>query len=287
MRKLNLLLFIGVFLLGFAHQSFSQEAWTNLSLGTGDPLKHFTNITFAGTGRDTTFAVARNRAIWRSTDTGLTWTKVHDQTVDGKTTNDFLWGIAFIDRFTGFASGGRSEGSTAQPVLLKTTDGGSTWTDISAQLPAQILEWGGGSNAQCLYGIKVVSSTTFYIYGKAGAVVKANFNGTDWIFYGISLGDYGDFRGLAFAGTTAFAAADTRKLQKRSDINETNEAWTQVDHGGGNTYDVEFFDANNGLCVTISGGIYKTTDGGVTWTAKTSGIAAHLVCWAYSCTTRV
>jgi photosystem II stability/assembly factor-like uncharacterized protein len=275
MKKMNLILLLGIFSTLCLQPGFADETWKKM---TATGATHLNNVAFAGTGNDTVFVVGRERSVWRSIYKGLSWTRVHHQTDDAKTTNDFLWGVAFFDHLNGFVSGGRTEGSTAEVTLLQTTDGGNTWTDVTASLPQSILDWGGGDGKkQCLYGIRIINQSLAYIHGKSGAVIKMQHDGSQWLYSQVSLGDFGDFRALDFAGTTAFAAADTRKLFKRLSIDNPSEAWTLIDNNWKNTYDVQFYDENLGLSTSLSGEIHKTTNGGATWTPKTSGITNHLM----------
>ena len=79
------------------------------------------------------FGASGEAGIWRSTDTGSTWRPVFsDACVEGGNDISEIW---FVDPLHGWANAGLSVDSEC-PSLLRTVDGGQTWTPLRAPFGA-------------------------------------------------------------------------------------------------------------------------------------------------------
>ncbi|WP_323788177.1 YCF48-related protein [Psychroserpens sp.] len=106
--------------------------------------------------------------IIKSTDSGDTWTFI-----DMSSYSDGLVEVLFLDELTGFASGRASDGG----IILKTIDGGLTWTEIyntnlSGEYVWKLQTLEGNSNV--MFG--AVSSTG----GNNGKLIKSIDGGVSW-----------------------------------------------------------------------------------------------------------
>jgi photosystem II stability/assembly factor-like uncharacterized protein len=101
-------------------------AWTQVTLPTssGSPMKlvvsNYQNVMFCTT----------TGKIFKTTDGGAHWFKAFDDT----TVTTFLNDFEMFDELHGFAIGDPANGS-ARPGLVRTTDGGWTWSVVQNNLP--------------------------------------------------------------------------------------------------------------------------------------------------------
>ena len=82
--------------------------------------------------REHGWAVGEHGAIWHTTDGGTHWHEQHSGTNVG------LHGVTFVNRDIGWAVGGETRPylHTSQATVLRTTDGGKTWQQTLALVPA-------------------------------------------------------------------------------------------------------------------------------------------------------
>lgn len=132
--------------------------WTTVNIGS-------TNGEFISSPK-AVYALDRNN-IWVGTDVGriyfsgdagATWTVQEDAVIH---TADWNW-IHFIDSNTGYAAG---EGD----VIAKTTDGGTTWSQVTAT--------GGGNNITAGF---VHNARQLFVVDSGGEMYYSNDGGTTW-----------------------------------------------------------------------------------------------------------
>lgn len=204
-------------------------------------------------------------------------------------------------------------------TLLKTTDGGQTWTGLRTGvagdlfqvqvLSPEIVVVGGGCSAllstnggtsftrlyftsttcsQALGGVSFVNATTGFIDLENGTFLATTDGGNTWTpktaIPGASPGN-----GTGFAAEIFFTSATTGVALQAgtggSKIYRTTDgggSWTQALATTQPITDVTFVDANNGFAVG-NAGIYATTDGGATWTQRNTNANAQQVA-AFSAT---
>lgn len=197
-------------------------------------------------------------------------------------------------------------------TMLKTTDGGSTWTGLRTGVAGQLLEvqvvspdlvvTGGGCSAllssnggtsftrlyftsttcsQELTGFSFLSASTGYLLLQNGTVLSTTDGGTSWTpktaIPGAAPGNGSGFASdIDFVSPTTGVALQVgtggTKIFRTTD---GGGSWTQV-LAVQQISEVTFVDANNGFAVGLSG-IYATTDGGATWTQRNANPNAQSV----------
>ncbi|WP_333599034.1 T9SS type A sorting domain-containing protein [Flavobacterium sp.] len=169
--------------------------------------------------------------VWNTTDSGVTWTQQNTTAFTGATS--WCDGVHFFDANNGVAFGDPASSSANDLEAYRTTDGGATWTSLAAAMT------------------------------------------------NIIPGDFGYAGSFAAVGNAMWITTAKGKVYRTLDKGAT---WTRLnspiaDFGGGDTATssgrLYFSDANNGILIgnTLSGTtitarkLYKTTDGGSTWSA--------------------
>lgn len=207
---------------------------------------------------------------------------------------------------TGYAIGG---GGT----LLKSTDGGQTWTGLRSGVSAQFLSiqvlspeifaFGGGCSALLstnggtsftrLYftstscqepfaGVAFVNATTGYLALEDGTFVQTTDGGATWspktAIPGASAGNGSGFAAgiVAVNPTTILAIQAGTGGSKIYRSTDSGGSWTEVASNSQAIEDITMVDANNGFAVGNSG-ILATTDGGATWTVRNANGQAQSV----------
>ena len=107
--------------------------------------------------------------VIKSTDSGATW-----QYIDMSAYAESLVEVLFIDENTGFASGGSADGG----VILKTTDGGTSWTPIYQT----------GINGEWIWKMQRLFSNPNVMFGSVesfspltGKLIKSVDGGVNWV----------------------------------------------------------------------------------------------------------
>ncbi|MDP3875924.1 MAG: hypothetical protein Q8Q50_02985 [Methylobacter sp.] len=114
--------------------------------------------------------------IFRSEDGGVNWSLVGDDLAS-------LHAFAFVDEAVGYVVGSASSFGVNQYVG-KTTDGGKTWTDITAKLLNSVNEiWAGIARNTMNYNVATLGEDTVFIVGRH--TVYASFDGGEnWLLAG-------------------------------------------------------------------------------------------------------
>ncbi|MHC4606205.1 MAG: YCF48-related protein, partial [Planctomycetota bacterium] len=107
-------------------------------------------------------AVGDSGKILTTEDRGETWTS---QTYNASYT---LYGVQFpVDARTGYIVGG--DGAAGGGLVLKTTDGGATWTDVT---PTNVVP-------DDLYGLWFLDNDTGFVTGKSGKIYRTDDGAAD------------------------------------------------------------------------------------------------------------
>lgn len=268
-------------------------ASTTLPLGT-------TSIYFLSeaTGLATTY----EGKIYRSLDHGLTWAPQYSTAVP----NQPLYRLLFTDQRTGYAVGGRSScgGAGCVPpggIILKTTDGGTTWQTVYTGTQNEFVSiavnpngnlfaaangapgglfrstdagasWQPVENAGNSLSTVVFTKQAGFYTGGGAQIVRSNDAGTTWTFRTALTYNY--VNDLAFTSETGYYALGYAKVFRTTD---TGEHWTEFQNPIVSVEKISTLTPSSGLlwgAGSSSGGDFpvqygavgQTTDGGKTWT---------------------
>jgi photosystem II stability/assembly factor-like uncharacterized protein len=220
--------------------------WSSQTSGTTQAL-----YDVAAISTSTAIAVGDASTVRRTTNGGTTWS-----TVTSPITGDFrvVW---FLDAMTGFVGGGNGP-STG--VLMKTTDGGATWTGLTP------------STGDAVYGIYFTSATVGYITCSGGKGFVTTDGGFTWT--AMTMGTTAFFLDdVHFTSpTTGFVSGDGGTLLKTTNAGLSWSTVTIPGSGTNRLLGLHFLNSAVGYVVgglvggTNSGIIFKTNDGGTTWT---------------------
>lgn len=152
--------------------------------------------------------------------------------------------LTFINETTGFA--------ITKGFIVKTTDGGSTWTSITLPISTPVKK------------IQFTDSQTGYIIGgdnKFGVLLKTTDGGQNWSV--INLNTLERPYGLFFLNNSVGFVTGKNLFIKTTDGGQT---WTSLKSIGFRMFqDVQFKNSDEGY-VTSNGGVYfKTSNGGISW----------------------
>ncbi len=224
--------------------------------------------------------------------------------------NDHLYGMEFRDAEMGYVVGwGVSSGG----VVLKTENGGDTWTSRILPANSYLFDvcWtsettafvagclGGGSSAAIwrtsdggqswipssfgtswgFYAVEFPSESVGYAGGWTGRIYRTVNGGDNWSL--CSTGTSNVFRYMDMVDETHGFAACGTNYNNSSMIYKTSNGtnWTLVKNFGGSMLigGIHFFDESTGIIVgkDTHEAVLKTYDGGASWVSKHSGPAGY------------
>lgn len=178
--------------------------------------------------------------VVKSTDSGVTW-----QYIDMSQYAESLVEILFVDELTGFASGGSADGG----VILKTVNGGTTWTEIyHTNIPGEYV-W----KLQRLFSNpNVMFGSVESVAPLNGKLIKSVDGGQTWVSKEVP---DTDIQAVGFITEShGWMGGHHSGFLETFDSGTT---WTNTGFGG-NLNRIQFFDSNLAYC--SGAGIYKFSD---------------------------
>jgi photosystem II stability/assembly factor-like uncharacterized protein len=245
---------------------------------------------------DDAIIVASDNFIWRSLDDGDSWELVEQFALTGTSsfarvgTKLFATGTTVIGTsldnggswtFSPFADGAYSLSSNGDIIYLgsgskvfKSTDLGDTWIDVSTGLGH------GGVQALLYDGDKLFAGTP----ADSAGIYRSTNGGTSWAPAAAGLPVGSNIRAMISFGGFVFAGTEGDGIYRSSDHGDT---WAKIDINNGllaNTLVFTFCIKDNALFAGAANGIYKSTDGGATFSRVIDGFPANKNVTAYSLT---
>ena len=208
---------------------------------------------------ETTSSISVKKEGWYSVtvanETGCTTTKSFYVYINKQTTGNTDWkllnpqpsalaglDICFLNSQTGYILN--------DSQILGTSDGGSTWKVLMGVTSGRRMAFKNN------YG---------YIIGNAGALYKSTYMGVGWNKVNTPFSD--NLTGISVISKDTILVTGTLKLHASFDggIN-----WTTSNIAGYNITDSYFTSSSVGHVGCSNGNVYKTVDGGKTWSLKSS-----------------
>ncbi|MAT38335.1 MAG: hypothetical protein CL946_01890 [Ectothiorhodospiraceae bacterium] len=205
----------------------------------------------------TALAVGEGGCILRSTDAGISWVRIDTRTDYGFTA------LSFVDELNGITVSWSGE-------TLYTTDGGVTWAAKS-------------TNSQGLLDVSLLTSN-IGVASSYHRIFTTTDAGTTWNEKKPAITE---IESVSMVNDSTIFAVGRKSLSpsrywiiRSTDVGET---WTQVVETTSNLVAVEFsqFVPELGIVVGNTGKIYRTLDGGNTWTEQSSGSTEALTAIDY------
>lgn len=190
---------------------------------------------------------------------------------------DVLTDIYFLDVNTGFVCGYQGSGTT-HTRIFKTTNGGATWTQVFTVTDNNSI-----GQSHSLHEFQFTSpSTGFCVGGRNGLypfICKTTNGGNSWDTISLTTPNF--VVSIDFPDATTGYMCGEPPVASTSFYKSTDGGATWTDMAATIApqiaycpiKDVEFVTPNDGYAVTLAtsstqAGIYKTSDGGVTWTQQ-------------------
>lgn len=229
----------------FTKTSNGGTTWTSGAINVGNPALTITNI--SGVSGTTAWVGALEStnsdglgAVYKTVNGGVTWTAQQTFSTSGQSYLNF---VHAFDANNAIA-GGDPEGGEYE--LYTTSNGGTSWTRVPAASVPNPTTNEYGYNA----GYYAVGNNIFFYTGK-GRIYKSTDKGLTWsiAFTGSTYG-LSDFGGATISGDMAWSDANKGIVIKKTFNTATPPVQTAL-------------------------AIYRTTDGGATWSTVTfTGITA-------------
>ncbi|MBL7942330.1 MAG: hypothetical protein JNM00_06175, partial [Flavobacteriales bacterium] len=254
--------------------------WTyigNTSIPSGGGAGRVNSIRPLPGSTTTFFACAPGGGVWKTTNTGTSWTMlntdqlasigVSDIAIDPSNTN-----IMYIATSDGDA------GDTYSIGVLKSTDAGATWNPTG-------LNWQVTQTRVINRLLIHPTNTQIVIAATSDGIYRTTNGGTTWTQE--LAGSYKDLKFKPGTPATVYATGNADDFFRSTD---TGDNWTQITTGlptsGVSRMSLAVSAANANYVYILAGnnsdyglfGVYRSTDSGSTWTQQADG-SPNLLTW--------
>jgi photosystem II stability/assembly factor-like uncharacterized protein len=189
-----------------------------------------------------------------------------------------LTSVKAVDRSVVWAAGGN--GSASATIVIRTIDGGAVWKDVTGDLPGLDL-----------YTVAAVDSQRAWVGSGDGRIYATVNGGTSWVQQTYP-GTQSPFIDAVwfFDAQNGFALGDPNTNQKYVILQTTDGGSTWVHIAGeptggageaGWTNSFWWTDRNHGWFGSNYARVYRTTNGGASWSSASSG-ASNSICISFS-----
>lgn len=190
------------------------------------------------------FYTKEHSDMYKTIDGGETWSKVNG-------ISDAIYALSFVNENIGYATG-------EYGVVFKTIDGGTTWQWVSFQ--------NGRYGSTSMYGIHFLDNNTGYATGTRGRIVKTTDGGNTWTQNSPTYNDINKIHFFDSGIGYAQVGSDYYKTLNKG------ENWSLISTANHYSYCSNSYFVNENIGYSIGGGttsvsgdVFKTTDGGITW----------------------
>ncbi|MDR3668526.1 MAG: YCF48-related protein [Ignavibacteriaceae bacterium] len=215
---------------------------------------------------NTWYVACDHTTLWKTTDAGSTFSQITTTGISGTTTT--FWSIAFVDDQNGIVG-------TQGGVVLRTTNGGTSWTDVSTLS-------GFGPLGYTVNYIEAQGPSTFYLAGGSASkalLAKSTDGGAS--FSTLTTSNFTSFYTVKFRDKNlGIVGRSNGSILKTTNAGAT---WDSVTTTGttGAIYSFVFSGSTVWLCAS-TGDIAHSTDVGATWTLDKKLTSNLLYCLAIS-----
>ncbi|PLX10958.1 MAG: hypothetical protein C0598_09290 [Marinilabiliales bacterium] len=253
--------------------------WTSMgpssSTGGYAGIGRLNCIGFSPTDNNRFYVGAAAGGIWKTTDGGSTWTAIGDDNAALGVSDIIVVDNAGTDEIY-MATGDRDASDTYSVGVLKSTDGGSTWTTTG-------LSWT-QSQAYLINRLLMDPNNNSILYAATnGGLYKTTNGGTSWSQ--ISTTVFKDIEFNTSNSAMLFGSSGWGDIYRSTN---SGSSWTIVhsESGGRNTRIAVSADNSSNVYVVMANsssglhGIYKSTNSGLTYTEVFSGSTTNMLDWA-------
>lgn len=241
--------FLIIFGILFIQSKYSEASWTIVHTVS---TKLIWNIAYAD--NNTVFAVG-DSLLMKSIDAGNNWIDLLPN-IASLTSDKKFFNLYFLNKDTGFIFR-----NTQSENLFQTTDGGTTWSDISPT----VLPWG-------MLDVEFVNQSVGYAVGGVfmdSSIARTNDGGQTWTH--IPKPSLCDAPMAVHFITDSIGFTGDDEIYKTTDagstwiLTSTSGGWPHSGSYGDRVTNYKFFDNQTGFAIRDDWHIYKTIDGGITW----------------------
>lgn len=241
--------------------------------------------------------------IGKTTNGGITFNQVGAGVIP---TNEWGQGIWFANQDTGFVTTRQSSWTNGR--IVRTTNGGVTWTTVQTYSQGITAVWGTSSQIvyavavdgtifkttnggqswiqsvgvapQYMYAMSFLNQTTGFVAGSQGGIARTTNSGATWIPISSPQFDWAYFQIKIISASEIYLVGDPTSLYKSTDL---GNSWQTINilpvSGPASTfiwYSMDKVGSTMVLCGDY-GIVAKSTDNGLTWSSNSFLLNANIL----------